>query len=149
VRLSAIRRGRHAGIASAGGDQQEARLEVVKATVERFAYDIGLMMAGGEPSFETSATEELAGRLRAALSPFLSSGDLMRPDFGAFGELRIDGDLTTPDPVVGAVLEFEDRSVRESADGRLLGSTRRRIRIVMSISLEDSRVIDCSFTPLR
>jgi hypothetical protein len=130
------------------GERQDQRLAMVSSTVEAFAFDLGLMIAGCAPSFRESATEAVAERLHASLTPFLDSGDRMRPDFGAFGELRIDGDLIAPDPMVRATLEFEDRSMRESADGRLIGSIRRRIRIEMEMSLEPCRVVTCRVHPL-
>ncbi|HEY4868411.1 MAG TPA: hypothetical protein VII79_00245 [Candidatus Dormibacteraeota bacterium] len=67
----------------------------------------------------------------------------MRPDFGAYAELRVDGDLLDVDRHVKAVLEFEDRSMRETFDGRLLPVPRRRVRLTMTVRLEPCVVEDC------
>jgi len=148
MRMLALRRARKPPIDSDPVGRQERCLDAASTTVEKFAYDLGLLMAGRDPAFDQSATREMAERVRVAVRPFLRSGDLMRPDFGGFGELRIDGDLISPTSHVRAAFEFEDRSVRESSDGRLIGSMRRRIRLEMSLSLEPCRVVDCRFIPL-
>ena len=75
----------------------------------------------------------------------------MRPDFGPFGDLRVEGDLLrTSDPVLAA-LEFDDRCVRQTARGRLIPAKRRRLRLVMRVTLDPARVIDCevSEAPVR
>lgn len=123
---------------------REQRLEEIRDTVEQFAYSLGLLLAGHDPSFDAIAEPELGDRLAAAVEPFLASGDAMRTDFGDYGELHVDGDLLARDRPVSAVLEFDDRSVRETADGRLLPAPRRRIRLVMHLSAPPYRIQDCS-----
>jgi hypothetical protein len=44
---------------------------------------------------------------------------------------------------VKAVLEFDDRSMRETFDGRLLPVPRRRVRLTMTVRLEPCVVDDC------
>ena len=43
-----------------------------------------------------------------------------------------------------AVLEFDDRSMRETSDGRLLPAPRRRIKLVLRVSIQPCRIEDCS-----
>ena len=122
---------------------REQRLEQIKDAVEQFTFGLGLIMAGHPPDFGGAVAADLSERVHAALSPFRDSGELMRPDFGAYAELRVDGDLLDVQQSVKAVLEFEDRSMRESHNGRLLPVPRRRVRITMSVRLEPCVVEDC------
>lgn len=123
---------------------REQRLERIKDAVEQFTFGLGLIMAGQLPDFSGVVAADLCERVLSALAPFHDSGELMRPDFGAYAELRIDGDLLDIEQNVKAVLEFEDRSMRETHDGRLLPVPRRRVRITMSIRLEPCVVEDCT-----
>jgi len=122
---------------------RELRLGSIKESVEQFTFGLGMMMAGQPPDFGDVVAAELAARLHAALAPFRDSGELMRPDFGAYAELRVDGDLLDVEQLAKAVLEFEDRSMRETYDGRLLPAPRRRVRLTMTIRLEPCVVEDC------
>jgi hypothetical protein len=102
-----------------------------------------MMMAGQSPDFGSVVAPLLSERVSSALAPYRDSGELMRPDFGAYAELRVDGDLLDVDRHVKAVLEFEDRSMRETLDGRLLPVPRRRVRLTMTVRLEPCVVEDC------
>jgi hypothetical protein len=135
------RRGR-----AAADERRELRLDAVRDVVERFSYGLALLMAGRDTDLEDYTEPALALRLRSAMTPFLASGDAMRPDFGAFGELRVDGDLLADETPIEAVLEFDDRSFRETADGRLLAPPRQRIQLRLRIALEPCQVIDCALT---
>jgi hypothetical protein len=123
---------------------REQRLERIKDAVEQFTFGLGLIMAGQLPDFSGVVAADLCKRVHSALAPFRDGGELMRPDFGAYAELRVDGDLLDIEQNVKAVLEFEDRSMRETHDGRLLPVPRRRVRITMSIRLEPCVVEDCT-----
>lgn len=123
---------------------REQRLERIKDAVEQFTFGLGLIMAGQPPDFSGVVAADLCERVHSALAPFRDSGELMRPDFGAYAELRVDGDLLDIEHNVKAVLEFEDRSMRETRDGRLLPVPRRRVRITMSLRLEPCVVEDCT-----
>jgi hypothetical protein len=103
------------------------------------------MMAGHEVSSATGDAV-LARRVRTALEPFLSRGDVMRPDFGPFGDLRVEGDLLQKATPLVAKLDFDDRCVRQTPEGRLLPARRRRLRLVMHVASDPERVIDCAFT---
>ena len=131
-------------VVSAGDDIRERRLEELRDTVEQFTFSLGLLLAGHDPEFGATATPELRARLEAAVEPFLASGDAMRPDFGAYGELHVEGDLLLHDQPVTALLEFDDRSMRETADGRLLPAPRRRIRLELRLSIQPCRIEDCA-----
>lgn len=121
---------------------RERRLDAVKDVVERFSYGLALLLAGQETDIDDCAEPGLSLRLRTAVSPFLAGGDALRPDFGAFGNLRVEGDLLAHQTPVDAVLEFDDRSFREAADGRLAAPPRRRVQLRMRIVLEPCRVVD-------
>jgi hypothetical protein len=120
---------------------REQRLDAVRNAVEQFIYDLGLLIAGHDVSDE-SPTPELTQQLQRALRPFLDAGDLMRPDFGAFGDLRVEGELLEVSDPVLATLEFDDRCARETASGRLVAASGRRLRITLHLALDPVRVID-------
>jgi hypothetical protein len=121
---------------------REARLEHVRDAVEQFTYALGLLIAGHDPPPEM-ADHGLATQMQRELRPFLARGDVMRPDFGAFGDLRIEGNLLNAlDPLL-ATLEFEDRCVRQTARGRLVPARHRRLRLTMRVCLEPLQVTEC------
>ncbi len=68
----------------------------------------------------------------------------MRPDFGAFGDLRVEGELLEVSRAVLATLEFEDRCARETASGQVVAARGRRLRLTMHLSLDPVHVIDCA-----
>ncbi len=149
-RLAALRRGARAADRVSDHALREQRLEQVRDAVDDFAYRLGLLIAGHEPPDDGSG-DAVQARLRGVLRPFLDGGDVMRPDFGPFGDLRVEGDLLrTSDPVL-TTLEFDDRCVRQTARGRLIPAQRRRVRLVMRVTLDPARVIDCevSAVPAR
>ncbi len=88
----------------------------------------------------------LAHQVGTALEPFLAGGDVMRPDFGPFGDLRVEGDLLQTETPLLATLDFDDRCVRQTTEGRLLPARRRRLRLVMQVAADPERVIDCTFS---
>ena len=124
-------------------EARERRLAECRSTVEDFVFGLGRLMAGHEPHLEHCASQDLVLRLRAALEPFLRSGDALRPDFGSHGELRVDGDLLDAAVPLRAWVEFEDRSMRQSGE-RLLPVPRRRIRVQLVLSVQPCRVTDIS-----
>jgi hypothetical protein len=122
---------------------REQRLDAVRNAVEQFTYDLGLLIAGHDASVE-SPTPELAQQLQRVIRPFLDAGDSMRPDFGAFGDLRVEGALLEVSHPVLATLEFDDRCARETASGRVVATRGRRLRVTMHVALDPVRVIDCA-----
>ena len=121
---------------------REQRLDHIRDAVERFTYTLGLLIAGHDP--EDSADDGLTGQFQRELRPFLDAGDVMRPDFGAFGDLRIEGELLQGSMPVVATLEFDERCARETVHGRVIPSRGRRLRVTMHITVEPVRIIDCA-----
>jgi hypothetical protein len=87
----------------------------------------------------------LADRLAAA-TEIASRQCRLHPDFGAYGELRIEGDLCSTDHPVRATLHFEDHSMYESATGHLRPMPRRRVCVDMCIRLDPCVLETCSIT---
>lgn len=124
-------------------ETRERRLSECRSTVEDFVFGLGRLMAGHEPHLQHCATDDLVFRLRAALEPFLRTGDALRPDFGSHGELRVDGDLLDAAAPLRAWVEFEDRSMRQSGE-RVFPVPRRRIRVQLVLSVQPCQVTDIS-----
>jgi hypothetical protein len=122
---------------------REQRLEGIRDTVEQFTYALGLLIAGHDAP-EESAYHDLTTRLQRELRPFLDAGDAMRPDFGPFGDLRIEGELLQPAQPVVATFDFDDRCARETAQGRVIPASGRRLRITMHVAIDPVRIIDCA-----
>jgi hypothetical protein len=122
---------------------REQRLERIRDAVEEFTFTLGLLIAGHDAPVD-SPDHDLAVRLQGELAPFLSRDEVMRPDFGTFGDLRVEGDLLRPmDPVL-ATVEFDDRCVRVTAAGRFVPAPLRRLRLTLHVALDPERVIDYS-----
>jgi hypothetical protein len=124
---------------------RERRLESIRDAVEEFAFGLAQLMAGHDVS-PAAADPGLTNRVRTALEPFLARGDVMRPDFGPFGDLRVEGDLLQRARPLLATLEFDDRCVRQTPEGRLLPARRRRVRLIMHVAVDPERVVDCRFS---
>jgi hypothetical protein len=124
---------------------REQRLDGIRDSVEQFTYALALLIAGHDAP-EDSVYHDLTTRLRRELRPFLEAGEAMRPDFGMFGDLRIEGELLkTLQPVV-ATLDFDDRCTRETALGRVVPPRGRRLRIIMHIAIDPVRILDCAIS---
>jgi len=121
---------------------REEQLDAVTEIVDRFLYDLGRIMAGHLVDLEPYVDRPVARAVCESLQPFLDSGHVLRPDFGPYGELRVEGDLLAPEQPVIATVEFEDRSTRETPEGRVAVTSRRRIRVRMRISLDPACVIE-------
>ncbi len=140
--LTALLRGGPRPDGAADHAQREESLEAIRDCVEQFSYALSMMIAGHDPP-AGAIDPELLARMQRALHPFLARGDVMRPDFGAFGDLRVEGALLQTGEPVLAVLEFDDRCVREAADGSLVPARLRRLRLTMYVELDPVSVIDC------
>lgn len=123
---------------------RDERLGRLREVVEGFTFNIATLVAGCEADLEAYADTSVALRVRSTLSPFLQGSERIRPDFGPYGELRIAGDLLDDDGSVTALLRFEDRSFRETDDGRLRPSPRRRVTFEMAIPLRRMTVASLS-----
>jgi hypothetical protein len=122
---------------------REERLGAIRDAVEQFTFTLALLIAGQDAPGDDGGDDVIV-KLQAGLRPFLSGGDAMRPDFGAFGDLRVEGELLEVFQPVLATLEFDDHCVRETAHGRLVPSRRRRMRITMQVTIEPVRITDCA-----
>jgi hypothetical protein len=122
---------------------REQRIDGIRDAVDGFTYTLGLLIAGHDAQ-AAGADERLTAQLKRDLRPFLDGGDAMRPDFGAFGDLRIEGELLQPSQPVLATLEFDDRSARETAQGRIVPARGRRLCLRMHVALDPIRIIDCA-----
>ncbi len=122
---------------------REERLDRIRDAVEQFTFDLGLLIAGHEVR-EDSRDRALLLQLERELKPFLDAGDAMRPDFGAFGDLRIEGELLESVEPVLATLEFDDRCARETAHGRVVPARGRRLRITLHVAIDPVHVVDCA-----
>jgi|HubBroStandDraft_6_1064221.scaffolds.fasta_scaffold00093_20 hypothetical protein len=126
---------------------REQRLEGIRDAVEEFTCSLALLIAGHDPPTAV-ADDRVTAQLQRGLRPFLDGGDVMRPDFGAFGDLRIEGELLQSTQPVLAVLEFDDRSTREIAQGQLIPARRRRLQIRMHLSIDPIRILDCAVSDI-
>ena len=126
---------------------RERKLEQVKSLAERFTYDLGLLIAGHEVNFEEYVDSGAVRRLRASVEPFLISGDAMRPNFGDYGELRIEGYLLSTQHDIHAYIEFDDQSVRETVAGDLIPLGRRRMLLSLIIDPTASAIRDYKLQP--
>jgi hypothetical protein len=142
--VAAVRRGRGSDDRLSDHALRERRLDAVRDAVEQFIYDLGLLIAGHDPP-EGAGGSVLTHHLRHELQPFLGAGDVMRPDFGAFGDLRVEGSLLEATVPVLAILEFDDRCARETAEGRVVPARGRRLRMTLHVELEPTRVTECAF----
>ena len=123
-------------------DARSRRVAEVMTVVERFVYDLGLMSAGASVDLERYVDPAAAARLRHALRPAVGADVSTRPDYGEYAQLRIEGDLLDPDVPVLAVVELDDRSTRVDASGHAVVRLRRRLRLLLVLDPESTRVLD-------
>ena len=128
-------------------DIREQRLDDIKALAERFTYDLGLLIAGHEVNFEEYVNPPVAQRFRDTMEPFLATGDAMRPNFGEYGDLRIEGNLVNASSPIMAYVEFEDNSIRETAEGELIPIPRRRMSLTLTIDPTCRGILDAVLKP--
>ena len=129
---------------SADDAVRDQRLRAITEAAESFTYALALGIAGRDPVFETTVSRELAQRIRGALRPYLESGEQMRPDFGSHAQLRVEGDLLDVTRPLRVDVEFEDRSIRELADGRLTPVPRRVVHLALRVELDPCVIRSCS-----
>jgi hypothetical protein len=122
---------------------REQRLAGIRDAVEEFMYRLGLLIAGHDASRDM-ADDVVITQLQRELRPFLDAGDVMRPDFGSFGDLRIEGELLRPSEQALATLEFDDRCTRVTAQGRVVATRGRRLRITMHVAVDPVQITACA-----
>lgn len=125
----------------AADEIRERRLDDVRRTIEEFLFGIAMLVAGRDADFTGCASRAVDSSVRAALAPFLSTGQALRPDFGSHGELRVDGDLLDTETPVDAYVDFEDRSLQHISGRRPVAMARRRIRVTLRLSLKPCQVV--------
>jgi hypothetical protein len=118
------------------------RVTQVLELVERFVYDLGLLMSGEPVEFAEYVDAASATRLHEAVRPALDAGTRTRPDFGEYAQVRIEGNLLDVSLPVRAVVDFDDRSTRLDEDGFAAVHSRRRVRLQLLIDHALSRVLD-------
>ena len=126
---------------------REQRLETISGLADRFLYDFGRMSAGHEADLDSYLAPDVADAIRDSVAPLMNSGRLVRPDFGPYGEMRVEGDLLDADRPIDAWIEFDDRSRREAEDGHLGPPAGRRVRLWLRISLVRNTItsLRCTF----
>lgn len=120
---------------------REERLESVTALTDRLLFDLARLIAGHAVDLDGYVSRRLTAEIRESMRPLLEAGSVIRPDFGPYAELRVEGDLLNADAPVDISVQFEDRSTRENADGTLQASPRRRIHIQFRIADGGKRVV--------
>jgi hypothetical protein len=109
--------------------------------VERFVYDLGLLIGGQVGDLDGYVAAGVRARLRSALGPALTGG-ATRPDFGEYAQVRIEGDLLDLSEAVRAVVEFDDRSTRADGHGAVVTRSRRRVQLELLLDPAVAMVLD-------
>jgi hypothetical protein len=117
------------------------RVGDVMRLVERFVYDLGLLIGGHPGDLDAYVVPGVRARLRSALTPTVTGG-ATRPDFGEYAQLRIEGDLLDLSESVRAVVEFDDRSTRADGHVGVVTRSRRRVRLELLLDPAVARVLD-------
>ncbi len=118
------------------------RVTRVLELVERFVFDLGLVIAGEPVELAGYVAAGPAARMHEAVRPALLSGVRTRPDFGEYAQVRIEGDILDLSAPVRVVVEFDDRSTRLDDDGFATAHSRRRVRLQLLLDSGISRVLD-------
>lgn len=118
------------------------RVTQVLELVERFVYDLGLLIAGDPVALAEYVDARSVERLHDAVRPALHAGTMTRPDFGEYAQVRIEGDLLDLSRPVQVVVEFDDRSTRLDQRGFAASHFRRRVRVQLLLDDALSRVLD-------
>ncbi|HEY8755366.1 MAG TPA: hypothetical protein VIN65_03315 [Candidatus Dormibacteraeota bacterium] len=122
--------------------RRSQRVAEVLGLIERFVYDLGLLIAGCVVDLHTYVEMSAASRLRSALEPARTVVGMVRPDFGEYAQVRIEGDLLDLSASVRAVVEFDDRSTRSDGPGGSVARSRRRIRVRLVLDPGITTVLD-------
>ncbi|MGH7722841.1 MAG: hypothetical protein ACRENL_08440 [Candidatus Dormibacteria bacterium] len=122
--------------------RRSRRVAAVLQLVERFVYDLGLLIGGRAVDLDTYVEPVAATRLRDALEPALAAGAVTQPDFGEYAQVRVEGDLLNLAEPVRAVVEFDDRSTRLDGTGGAMVRLRRRVRLQLVIDPAVTMILD-------
>jgi hypothetical protein len=110
--------------------------------VERFVYDLGMLLAGNTADLEPYVEATVAARLRTTLQRVQRSGRAMRPDFGDYAEVRISGDVLNLAQPVQVAVEFDDRSTWSASPVEAAIRARRRVRLELVFDAAITTVLD-------
>jgi hypothetical protein len=121
--------------------RRSLRVTEVMRLVEHFVYDLGMLMAGHPDDLDGYVEPGVRRRLRGTLKPALAGGAI-RPDFGEYAQVRIEGDVLDLSESVRAVVEFDDRSSRSDGEGGAVTRSYRRVRLELVFDAAIARVID-------
>lgn len=121
--------------------RRSRRVGEVMRLLERFVYDLGLLIGGHAGDLDAYVEPGVRARLRSALTP-IDTGGTTRPDFGEYAQVRIEGDLLDLSESVRAVVEFDDRSTRADGRGEVVTRWRRRVRLELLLDPAVATVLD-------
>ena len=128
-------------------DIREMKLDNIKAICEKFVYDLGLVIAGHTVRLEEYVNPTAATKLINSVEPFLASGDAMKPNFGEYGELRVEGNILDNTQPIFAYIHFDDLSIRETASGELVPTPRRKMLLTLVLDPSCKFVQDFTLAP--
>jgi hypothetical protein len=123
------------------------RVERVLVLVERFVFDLGLLIAGEPTELRAYVDARVIERLEQSVQPALDAGALARPDFGEYAEVRIEDDLLDLSHPVSTLVEFDDCSSLTRAGGFAPAPHRRRMRLRLLLDAALTRVLDHHLEP--
>jgi hypothetical protein len=126
---------------------REKKVDQIKALAERFIYDLGLFIAGHDVNFGEYLSAPVVDRFNQSVAPFRASGDIMRPNFGDFGDMRIQGNLLDSHMPVLAHIEFDDQSVRETKEGDVIPQPKRHMLLNLVIEPDLAHIRDAVLQP--
>jgi len=122
--------------------RRSSRVTEVLQLVERFVYDLGLLIAGRAVDLDAYVDAAVATRLHAALAPARTSGAVIHPDFGEYAQVVIEGNLLDLSQPVQAIVEFDDRSTWSDREGGVVRRSRRRVRLRLTLDPAVTTVLD-------
>jgi hypothetical protein len=121
---------------------RERRVALALELIERFVYDLGLLIGGHRVELDDYVAPATVSRLHDALQPLQSAGSIVRVEFGEYAQVRIEGNVLEHAAPLKSVVEFEDRSARIDEDGNPIVCARRRIRLCLVLDPQLARVLD-------
>lgn len=128
-------------------DVRERRLEEIRNVAERFLFDLGLLICGYDVDFHEYVVPQVSDILIGSVEPFLQTGHAMLPNFGEFGEMRVEGVLMDASVPITVWIEFEDHSMRETATGERLPGVRRRMILTLTIDARAGYITQVGLKP--
>jgi len=109
--------GRETGKAKRGSGEEivTQRLQAVQSLLERFTYDLALLIAGWLDKVTLDYCDPAdAAHLLHDAHDFLETGSAFRPNFGNLGQVRIEADFADPTKDIFAYVSFVFQSLLET-----------------------------------